>query len=498
MPQKWTPVFATISLALVFLVTKLILCLPQCCCQLMEITKKVFDVRQSTSIQHSIPLIGINRYYFILVGADSCLPTKSMRVRIFTHTPSDGVDLSTVLSSNLSYKIAVTQSKYVEAYPDTFELGDCEYGVAVDALLEHILLSYVGSSEVTTVSRNSEFLKVFDSCCGFTVYRDHVDPSSTVSIHPNDTVVTKGCIGLINVAKADLSGEEVARRELIEKLSRDAVRVFPANGQAIFGMTTFPNRISIYSIAFDTTTNTFNTTRLSNFDMRHLKQRVLFIKAVFKIAQWMAGLVGPLEPFYRVRTKTPSGYHITWTKDCLLKELKQPKTTTTGATIAKEEATREGTLIRIGEIYTAQLPDIEWGTVELPNFLKVTRIGFMLQQAILMNMITKDKALADIRQGKNATRYAALLFFILSLWCCSCVLIGVADLHALGNAHTDIKVANIFVDNGYAFLGDLEYVVSATAPARPEGRGLTGVEGQTAQEQDLVQLELLADDILRL
>jgi hypothetical protein len=33
--------------------------------------------------------------------------------------------------------------------------------------------------------------------------------------------------------------------------------------------------------------------------------------------------------------------------------------------------------------------------------------------------------------------------------------IGVADLHALGHAHTGIKAANIFVDNGTAFLDDL-------------------------------------------
>lgn len=85
----------------------------------------------------------------------------------------------------------------------------------------------------------------------------------------------------------------------------------------------------------------------------------------------------------------------------------------------------------------------------------------------------------------------------MTIWRCSCV-IGVADLHALGHAHTDIKVANIFVDNGTAFLDDLEFVVSTTAPARPEGRGLAEAAGQTAQEQDLAQLELLSGDILRL
>jgi hypothetical protein len=77
-------------------------------------------------------------------------------------------------------------------------------------------------------------------------------------------------------------------------------------------------------------------------------------------------------------------------------------------------------------------------------------------------------------------------------------MIGVADLHALGHAHTDIKVANIFVDNGTAFLDDLEFVLSTTAPARLEGRGLVEAAGQTAQEQDLAQLELLSGDVLRL
>jgi hypothetical protein len=98
----------------------------------------------------------------------------------------------------------------------------------------------------------------------------------------------------------------------------------------------------------------------------------------------------------------------------------------------------------------------------------------------------------------------------------------------LGHAHTDIKVVNIFVDNVTAFLEDLgfvasttaparpegrslaeaagqtaqeqdlEFVVSTTAPAGPEGRGLAEAAGQNAQEQDLAQLELLSGNILRL
>lgn len=76
--------------------------------------------------------------------------------------------------------------------------------------------------------------------------------------------------------------------------------------------------------------------------------------------------------------------------------------------------------------------------------------------------------------------------------------LGVADLHQLGYAHTDIKVANIFVENDIAFLDDLEFVVPITAPARPEGVGAENERVHTAQQQDLLQLELLADDIMRL
>lgn len=78
-----------------------------------------------------------------------------------------------------------------------------------------------------------------------------------------------------------------------------------------------------------------------------------------------------------------------------------------------------------------------------------------------------------------------------------CVTIGVAQLHVLGFAHTDIKVDNIFVDNGTAFLDDLEYVTPVAAAARREGRGLTG-RRQSAGDQDIAQLELFSGDVLRL
>ena len=61
---------------------------------------------------------------------------------------------------------------------------------------------------------------------------------------------------------------------------------------------------------------------------------------------------------------------------------------------------------------------------------------------------------------------------------------GVSALHRLGIAHTDIKVSNVFVETGTAFLDDLEYVVPLESPCREDGTGYKG----TAREQDLNQL----------
>jgi hypothetical protein len=110
-----------------------------------------------------------------------------MKDRIFGHAQSGGTDLSAALASELKNKIAVTQTKFVESHSDTF-------GVAVDSLLEHILVGNVDASEMTTVNRSADFLKIFDICCGYRVYRDQVEPSSIVRKRPDNTGVNRGCV----------------------------------------------------------------------------------------------------------------------------------------------------------------------------------------------------------------------------------------------------------------------------------------------------------------
>jgi hypothetical protein len=414
-----------------------------------------------------------------------------MKDRISAHAPRTASTLRDIVQSVLSYKIAVKDERFVEQFPDTFELGRCEYGSAVDSFLEHNLVGNFGASEISTVTRNGDFLKIFDACCGFRVYRDQTDPSSVVLTRPDDTVVCRGAVCLTNQAKADSSLAATALKELTDNLSPDAVRVFPANWQSIFGMTTFPNLIIVYEIGLGPVAGTYSTTEISSYDVRHLHQRVDFIKTVFKISEWMLSISGPNDNFHLVpgvRTRTPNGHHITWTKDCLLKELKMARAGTTKL---------QALMGRLEQIYAARLANVEWGMVKAPNFLQITRVGCRLRNALVSRKITAQKAVEDVRLGKQlAVNIAYWPFCNLPL--STIHMAGVHQLHALGLAHTDIKVDNVFVDtSGVAFLDDLEYVVPVASPARSEGKGFRSAE-QTAQEQDEAQLVLLQAEVLNL
>jgi hypothetical protein len=189
-----------------------------------------------------------------------------------------------------------------------------------------------------------------------------------------------------------------AEKELTDKLDEGAIKLFPANSQSIFAMTSFPNSIYIYAMDFHLTSNAFTITQLRGFDMRHLAERVQFVQAIFKIAQWISKVGGPQAPFHLVpgvRFETPNGHHITWKKGMILKELKQA-IGTRGAAIAMSEQ-----LQRINEVYNAHLANVEWGAVQEPNFLMVTRIGFTLETALHGNMISKEAAIAHVTQGEG-------------------------------------------------------------------------------------------------
>lgn len=311
-----------------------------------------------------------------------------MKRRISANPPEADSSLHDVVASDLSYKIAGTCKKYVDLFPDVFILGKCEYGIAVDALLQHLMENVIGSCDLTTHARNSNFLAIFDQFCDHQVYWGRLV----------DSVVANGAVGLRIAARREPSDADAAHGDLIGSVSPEAPRVFPFNSQSIYGMTAFPYLLNLYSIGYSTITRTFFTEDIACYDMRHMHERVRFVKAVFRIAEWMSTISGPNEEFHLipgVRDRTPNGHHITWTSDYLLKELKLFKQNAAGqiTNIAIEYTT---TLERIAPIYPAILSNVEWGTVEAPNLLRVTRIGLMLRRAISLEKITKEKAMDDV------------------------------------------------------------------------------------------------------
>ena len=319
-----------------------------------------------------------------------------MKERIFS--APEQPDVRAAFVSDLQYKIAVSGLKYVREFPSVFEIGESQYGVAVDSLLEHILVGNMGLSETTTTSRNADFLKIFDACCGYHLYRDQHDPSSVVLLKPDDTVTHNGAVVFKNEAKGDPRHKTMAEGELTDKMDEGAIKLFPANSQSIFAMTSFPTSIHIYAMDFELTINAFTITHLRGFDMRHLGERVQFVQAIFKIAQWISKVHGPQAPFHLipgVRFQTPNGHHITWLKGMILKELKQAIWTRGAVTDMSEQ------LQRINQVYVARLANVEWGAVQEPNLLKVTRIGFTLETALHGHMITKEIAIAHITQGEE-------------------------------------------------------------------------------------------------
>jgi tRNA A-37 threonylcarbamoyl transferase component Bud32 len=75
--------------------------------------------------------------------------------------------------------------------------------------------------------------------------------------------------------------------------------------------------------------------------------------------------------------------------------------------------------------------------------------------------------------------------------------LAIKQLHAIGIAHCDICVDNVFVDSladgGAVFLGDLEYCRSTKSPPPVGVKRAHNVA--TAEALDLAQLEVFRDEL---
>ena len=336
-------------------------------------------------------------------------------------------DLRSAINDNLPFLIATELPSNVSEYPDVFELGQSEYGLAVDIWLEHCV---VGSSEVSVVSLDGAWLNTLGSCVeGAVCLRDQHAASSGLGLRPDATLSVRGAIGLREVSKPDAKGIQVAREELASKMSKDSLRLFPAHQSHIIGIATSDKMVTAYYIHWSAASDRFETTEFQTFNVENKKDCVAFVVLVFKLARWLTAITGPTEYFHlfpSIRTPTRNRHHVTLLPDGLLKEF--------------NDSVDAKYMDRMQRVVVAKLNHVEWGVRRAERVFLIYTVGDMLSTCL--NKIPQgEQRLETKRQIVAAVKQ------------------GLANIHSMGFAHCDICIDNVFVHPTIrVFLDDLEYL----------------------------------------
>jgi hypothetical protein len=362
-----------------------------------------------------------------------------------------------------AFLIASLDLELVKRYPHVFEFGRAEYNYGVDSFISH---DELGEGEGAAVGLDREWLLPFQNCLGATIYQDQHDPSSQFRLRPDYTIVYRGAIVLKVESKGAEGDMAQAFAELTAKFHRTASEQFPAPHFSIFGVVSCPSKIEIYLLSYDTLAQTFTSCliRGGTFNVRAVRNdRIRFVQVVFNILRWLSSIHGPHTAFHLppgIRIKTPNGHHVTFTSEGILKEY--------SSTIDLRQ------IGYMSEVYQAELPNVEWGRVVGERSVMITRIGVLLTTAIAEGRTNKRAAEDSVRAGLD-------------------------QLHQLGYAHCDVKVANVFVDSSdIVFLDDIEYLtpVASTEWVRPFPNDLQ--RPVTAGDLDQLQFDLFRLEMLRL
>ncbi len=362
-----------------------------------------------------------------------------------------------------AFLIASLDLELVKRHPHIFEFGRAEYNFGVDSFISH---DELGQGEGAAAGLDREWLLPFQNCLGATIYQDHHDPSSQFRSRPHYTIVYRRAIVLKLESKGAEGDMAQARAELTAKFHQTASEQFPAPHFSIFGVVSCPSKIEIYLLSYDRRTQTFNSCliRGGTFNVRAVPyDRIRFVQVVFNILRWLSSIHGPHTAFHLtpgIRIRTPNGHHVTFTSEGILKEY--------SSTIDLRQ------IGYMSEVYQAELPNVEWGRVVGERSVMITRIGVPLTTAIAEGRTNKRAAEEGVRAGLD-------------------------QLHQLGYAHCDVKVANVFVDSSdIVFLDDIEYLtpVASTEWVRPFRNDVQ--RPVTAGDFDELQFDLFRLEMLRL
>ena len=379
-------------------------------------------------------------------------------------------DINTALTSDLPFRIPLSDLQIVNSYPDIFRFATSAFDPELNVYLAH---RAVGSSEMTVNMLDTPWITLLSHLIsGGSFYFDQYDPSSRARLRPDFTFMVNGALAFKREAKYNIADLETARAELIDKLSDETYMLFPTSCSYILGVTSAISETRFYLITYDLGRNIiFESQFLRSFDTSTLDGRVNFLRDFFKVMLWIAGIRGPTRNFHLipgVRLRTPNGHHITWTRDGLLKEFDL----SSGRNYSNLFSCLE-------VVYRAKLLHIEHGYIHSSSIQKhiiITRIGCKINHSNLAQYnLSKLQVREQVEQGLN-------------------------ELHELGFAHCDIFIDNIFIDvkTGVVFLGDLEFLtpVNDLPPHRNRIHG--GIQIESAAKLDWSQFGLFLIELDRI
>mmetsp|Transcript_1139 Transcript_1139/g.1453 ORF Transcript_1139/g.1453 Transcript_1139/m.1453 type:complete len:456 (+) Transcript_1139:52-1419(+) len=358
-----------------------------------------------------------------------------------------GINLQDMLSADLPFRIPVIDQQWVNRFPQVFELGHAEYEGCIDMWLQRL---WTFPSETAVSALDQMWITVITGCIsGINVLLNQHDDSSNVRMRPDTSLTLRGALVLKGEAKLLASDMVAAKAQLIDAFFPEAASLFPMHGNVTVGVTTCSTTAAIYVISFSN--GRFSANLYRDYSVQtNVADRVRFIVDIFKIMRWIAATTGPASEFHlipSVRTRTRNGHFVTWTARGILKEF---------------HGRHEGCVEKMLQVYNAHLDHVEWGEA-VPgnqNAVLITRVGIQLRDALSRNLITHVAAIEHIR-------------------------LALEELHRIGLAHCDIVADNVFVDQGVAFLDDLEYITPCDEAAPVTSRWSVAREGHiTALQLD--------------
>ena len=138
--------------------------------------------------------------------------------------------LGEALAQALPFKIAVSDTQWVKAFPESLCLGRAEYAYCVDIWL-HRNFNFVTESSVTSI--DSMWVNIVNSCIrGSVQCCNQYDPSSSYCRRPDTTLMKDGALLLKGEVTFDAVDMEAAKVRLRDTFFPECIRCFPRHSRA--------------------------------------------------------------------------------------------------------------------------------------------------------------------------------------------------------------------------------------------------------------------------